>query len=44
MNKMIANTISPGAMAGTGRFARRFSRYEVVPQHVAASLREAAKP
>ena len=30
--------------AGTGHFTRRFARYEVVPQHVAAQLREAVKP
>jgi elongation factor G len=29
--------------AGTGHFARRFARYEVVPQHVAAQFREAAR-
>jgi elongation factor G len=29
--------------AGTGRFSRTFSRYEVVPQHVATTLRESAK-
>ena len=29
--------------AGTGHFARRFARYEVVPQHVAAQFREPAK-
>ncbi|HEY7046454.1 MAG TPA: elongation factor G-like protein EF-G2 [Jatrophihabitantaceae bacterium] len=28
--------------AGTGRFAREFARYEVVPAHVAASLRDAS--
>jgi elongation factor G len=29
--------------AGTGQFARRFARYEVVPQHVASQFREPAK-
>ncbi len=29
--------------AGTGRFARRFARYEVVPANVAAALRTASK-
>jgi elongation factor G len=28
--------------AGTGRFARRFARYEVVPSNVASSLRSAS--
>ena len=29
--------------AGTGRFARRFARYEVVPPNVAATMRSAAR-
>jgi elongation factor G len=30
--------------AGTGRFARRFARYEVVPPNVASNLRSASRP
>jgi len=30
--------------AGTGRFARRFARYEVVPPNVASTMRAASRP
>jgi elongation factor G len=29
--------------AGTGRFARRFARYEVVPANVASTMRTASR-